>query len=128
MVKKITLGLIALVILTTLILRSPLIRFFEFLADYDTEYTKDFTYEKFNQVKVGMSMNEVLNLIGEPFDKDEFPYPNIASGTKTKCYWYSQPEPASQTIQQFEDINWHRVGICFFEDRVISVDKTTFFD
>jgi hypothetical protein len=128
MLKKVLFILITIVVLIILILHSPLVAAFEFLADFDTEYSKGFSYEKQSQVKIGMNKEEVEKLLGQPFDQSSFPYPNAASGTNEECYWYSQAKSYSERVQRFGDINWHRVSVCFLENKVLSSSRTTFFN
>jgi hypothetical protein len=37
-----------------------------FVSRANTEYTKNFSYEKFNTVKIGMTEEQVLAILGEP--------------------------------------------------------------
>ena len=35
----------------------------------DTKYSEKYTHEKFNEIKIGMSEKEVVNILGEPISK-----------------------------------------------------------
>lgn len=83
-----------------LIMSAPV---FEFLADYDTEYTPGFSIERYVQVEDGMSKKEVLKILGEPF-------PEYDDNT---CFHYSRGKPIEKRIQRFGDIYFHSYQVCF---------------
>lgn len=128
MLKRALIILSGVIIFIVLFLHSPFISLFEFLGDFDTEYTKDFSYKKFVQVKNGMTKEEVVMILGEPLDELVFPYPSIDSGTYEECYQYSQAKPKNMTIQRYGDINWHQVLVCFFDEKVFVTTRNTFFN
>ncbi len=102
-----------------LILHSPLVIALGFLADFDSEYTKEFSYEKFNRIQKGMIKEEVLNILDEPFYTWNPGY---------ECMVYSRAKPVGQTIQRYGDINWHHTYVCFKDGKVEVSGRNTFFN
>jgi hypothetical protein len=44
--------------------------YFVLYPSIDTEYAPDYTEEKFDEIQIGMSKDEVINMLGEPFIED----------------------------------------------------------
>lgn len=95
---------LALVILN--IYRYSELTFFPY-PEIDTVFTKKFSWNKFNKVKVGMSKYEVRNILGEPYEIFNFGY---------ECWRYSQ----DGRVYPYADFSWFSVSICFEGDLVNS--------
>lgn len=86
---------------------------FEFLANFDTEYTPGFSQKNYGEVNNGMSREEVLRIVGEPFW--EF--------NDDTCFHYSKAKPVEKRIQRFGDLYLYSYQICFGKDgKVFSRD------
>ena len=53
----------------------------ELVGRLNTVYTQDFSYRRFQQIKPGMTKDQVRNLIGDPFQ---------VTGPHNLCFWYSR--------------------------------------
>ncbi|HEX4886823.1 MAG TPA: hypothetical protein VFV37_02150 [Luteibaculaceae bacterium] len=76
--KNITLKILSticigiLVVFTFFIGQVPLIEGKHLLKPYiDTEFAKDYSPEKFDKIKIGMTINEAIKIVGEPLYKGQ---------------------------------------------------------
>jgi Small protein A (tmRNA-binding) len=74
--------------------------------DIDTIYTEAFSYEKFAQVRAGMTKEQVQNLLGSPIS---------SFNTIYECWSYSK----DGKLAPIADFAWIDVGVCFENDKVI---------
>ena len=86
----------------------------------DTTFTNQFSFEKFGAIKAGMTVDEVLELIGEPLQK------RIPQGTATNkegwlnfdeskdCWQYSSDGKLGTT----GDASWYSYVVCFKDQKV----------
>lgn len=86
--------------------------------EIDTVFAKDFTKEKFAQVPVGATENEVENLLGEPIDK------RVTIGNDRNCWQYSHDGKAGP----FADFSYYMFLVCFDDEKVISTPVHEVFD
>lgn len=100
----------------------PLIEGKYFLNKYiDTQFAEHYTPEKFEQIKVGMEISEVINLIGQPLLKDKV--------DKHTNYYYTTDgkvlkEGKGKIIRWYDDFAWYQSMISVSsENIVISVNK-----
>lgn len=82
----------------------------------DTVFAENFTWEKYNEIRVGMNPEEVKNLIGEPIGK-------IGTDTETECWQYSTDGKAS-----WWDFSFYQVSVCFKDGLVESRPVYEFFN
>lgn len=118
MIKKIlkmfsVLGLSFLTVALFLIGQFPLIEGKYFLDKYiDTRFAKDYKPEKFEQVKVGMEIDDVFNLVGQPL----YTY-NFGSNTK---YQYT----GDGKLGNDGDFAWYLSTVeVNFENIVVNIEK-----
>jgi hypothetical protein len=94
----------------------------------DTKFAKNYSPEKFDKIKVGMSEKEVQKIIGEPLDlyseKASF-YPKEAIYTQDALLF----EKAAKKGVEGADFAWYRSNITYNENKkVIKIDKGWSFD
>lgn len=113
--KKILVIITSFIFVISLIYFVPsLIPFSDFIADYNTDYAKNFSKEKFNQVKQGMTKQEVKNILGEPLKDDG-------------AFHYSKSRPQYKTIPPFAaDIWWIDAIVTFDNEKVMAVARNKF--
>jgi hypothetical protein len=122
---------VILMVLITIFPKSPLGNLVEnYFSPYpyiDTKVTKNFSWGKYNKITIGMSMNEVRTILGEPFVVwDWIPtesVPNLKSGTIStssdsgfmgyngsveKCWEYSKDGRF-----KLWDFAWISINVCF---------------
>ncbi len=92
------------------------------IPEFNTEYTKEFSYQKFSKVEKGMTQYQVRQILGEPFKIWE---PGWG------CWKYSRGAGK---------FNWIKLGtpgkiifdgsitaqVCFINDKVVEKDRTEF--
>ncbi len=88
---------------------------FPFYPYIDTIFAKNFTFEKFDSVKMGMSKEEVLEIMEEPM---------LKSNPGNECWWYS----GDGKLWPYVDFSWYQYLICFKEDKVIAKPINNFND
>jgi len=89
----------------------------------DTQFAKDYSPEKFELIKVGMELNEVVNIIGEPLTKY-----NGDTPTLIRSYSYTENGKLQNSLKERPkwncDFAWYRSVVNInSEDIVISIDK-----
>ncbi len=89
-----TVVIIVLVSIVVLMFWSAYVGNFESVAQFNTEFTKSFSNEKFEKVKVGMTEKEVKTMLGEPFE------------TKNNWLYYSKSKPSNQVFPPFAGDWW----------------------
>lgn len=115
--KKILLSIIA-ILLTILFI---LIFFIRGIPELNTEYTKEFSYQKFSKVKEGMKKEQVKQILGDPFEMWE---------PGNECWRYSRGarkfkvEPGTLSGIIFD--GWISVQVCFKDNRVIDTPLNKF--
>lgn len=86
-----------------------------FISKVDTEYTQGFSYAKLNVIKVGVTENRVLNLLGEPL---------YGYKEHDDCWYYSR---AKSSWSDF--IGWEAITVCFDNNhKVKDVGDNIFFN
>lgn len=96
--------------------------FFEFLADYDTQYAEGFSSTNFYKVEIGMNREQVIGLLGDIHFREFENYPD-------GCFQYSRAKPKEQRIQKWEDLYWRAYVVCFDKnDKVSSRGSNVFFN
>lgn len=99
----------------------------------DTIFAKDFTLEKFELVKEGMSQKQVLELLGEPLTHDAFGFRNQENANlilppddpqTENCWRYS----SDGKLAQSGDTSWYSFIICFKSDAVSEKQVNEFYD
>lgn len=85
----------------------------------DTRYSKDYNEEKFNQITVGMSIDDVEELIGQPLRI----YHHGWNNSNEMTYSYS-----SDNRFKFADFAWLGREIVFKDDKVIEIRKEIYYD
>lgn len=93
----------------------------------DTVFTDSFSWDSFNRVKIGMSREEVLKLLGEPFRKNAPGVRQIAHGTyrgtKEECWEYSHDGK-----MEWGDKSWYSAMICFYGEKVSGTETHEYGD
>lgn len=99
----------------------------------DTIFADDFSPEKFEQVKVGMSKTQVEELLGEPFTKDSFGIRNPENANEIimpndpraeDCWRYS----SDGKLGKEGDTSWYSFLVCFKKDIVLDKQANEFND
>ena len=78
----------------------------------DSKYSEGYSNSKFLKIENGMSMKQVLNIIGEPIRADK-------SDSEYICFWYSM---------SLNSTHYRRRNIIFDKDIVIKVDSEYYVD
>jgi hypothetical protein len=102
----------------------------------DTQFTKSFTFEKFDAIRKGMTVNDVIDLIGQPFERNiygsatnkvihdknaiEIPPPDFTQD----CWSYSR----DGKLGDKGDTSWYSYVVCFKQGQVVSTVINEFFD
>lgn len=90
----------------------------------DTEFAKEFTFEKFEQIKTGMSKDEVIELIGTPlrisnYNETELMY------TQDGYFYKSGRTPLNGHL----DFAWLRIGVKLDStNHVIKTSQVWYYD
>lgn len=99
-IKYLTFVLLSFVLLIALFLYH-VESIWTFNPEIDTAFTPNFNKDKYQQVKVGMTKDEVLSLLGEPFESHLY-----ASSTHNHCLDDGfRPLPSSTDIFSSTEIN-----------------------
>lgn len=108
---------ITLVILMILLVLSRSERYFFLYPDIDTVYASGFSYAKFSKIQVGMSKEQVRQLLGSPF----IPF---SHDNRTECWPYSQ----DGRLWPVGDFAWIFVRVCFEDGMVAGTYRDVFGD
>lgn len=93
--------------------------YFYLNPDIDTVYAEGFSWRSLNEVKKGMSVDEVERLLGKPLD-----YVDLG-GFGGECYEYSTDGKCGRWC----DFAWISARVCFDEEmKVNGVYKNVFYD
>lgn len=117
--KKIYLLVTTIVILFAFFLYSRSEQTFILNPYIDTVFAKDFTWEKFENVKTGMTKEEVINVIGQPLTKRVMDYPD-----PNECWQYS----SDSKLYPIADFSWFSVQVCYTNEKLSSKPVTEFND
>jgi outer membrane protein assembly factor BamE (lipoprotein component of BamABCDE complex) len=95
----------------------------------DTYFAVDYTPEKFNLIKSGMTFDEVKMIIGAPLYKS----PESNNSTKMNYYYTADGKllgkAREQERQDYDDCAWYRSTVTFDTNNVvIDIDKGWSFD
>jgi outer membrane protein assembly factor BamE (lipoprotein component of BamABCDE complex) len=118
MKKHVKLILISLLILLVIKTYSSLEMSFPFYPYIDTIFTKDFSWNNYNNITKGMRQEEVRALIGEPLLKR-----NYGSDPKDECWRYT----TDGKLQPYADFSWYSVQVCF-KDGVVDTKPVNEFN
>jgi outer membrane protein assembly factor BamE (lipoprotein component of BamABCDE complex) len=129
--KNITLKILSttciaiLVVFTFFIGQSPLIEGKHLLKPYiDTEFAKDYNPEKFDKIKIGMTIDEAIKIVGEPLYKGQDYFDTL----NTNYYYTSDGKLLHSTKDNghsgYEDFAWYRSTLeVDRNNKVIDIDK-----
>jgi hypothetical protein len=110
--KKIVLSILFVITLPmTLLSYTPPEGIFPFNPDIDTKYTPGYSEAKFKQIIAGMTKNDVLSILGEPFSKSkvDWDWANVDN------IWLFTSDGACS----WSDFAWKRKQVHFKDDIVI---------
>ena len=123
-------GLIFLTIVLIFFGQVPLIEGKHLLNKYiDTEFAKSYSPEKFEQIEIGMKLDQVINLIGEPLYKG-----NGYKDTLNTNYYYTGDGKLLHKTKDngqngYDDFAWYRSTIeVNSENIVVYIDKGWSYD
>ena len=129
--KNITLKIISticiafLVAITFFIGQVPLIEGKHLLKPYiDTQFAKDYSPEKFDKIKIGMTIDEAIKIVGEPLYKEQGYYKTL----NTSYHYTGDGKLLNSTkdIGQngYDDFAWYRSILEVDEaNKIIYIDK-----
>lgn len=119
-----------LVAITFFLGRVPLIEGKHLLDPYiDTQFAKNYSPEKFATITVGMSITEVIVIVGEPLYKE-----HSYTDTLLTNYCYTNDgkllhSTSFQSLNSYNDFAWYRSTLQIDRtNRVISIDKGWSYD
>ncbi len=118
MKKKVKVVLVVLVLLLGLKLYFSLEMHFPFYPYIDIIFTKDFSWEKFNKVEIGMPKEQVKNILGEPLDEHNYG----SNDPNYICGRYS----TDGKLWPYADFSYYLVQTCFKDGVVESKTVTEF--
>ncbi len=110
--------------------QMPLIEGKHFFNKYiDTEFAENYTPEKFEQIKTGMQLEDIIGLIGKPLQKKK----NHKDGTYIKYYYTSDGkllhDAKKKGRSDYGDFAWYRSAITLnSENIVVAIDKGWSYD
>ncbi|GAA4370053.1 hypothetical protein GCM10023185_44270 [Hymenobacter saemangeumensis] len=86
----------------------------------DTEFASDYTPEKFRAVKVGMTLGQVREIVGEPL----FSFRDSTSGLLLSIeYHYTNDgylrRRTDKSFVLVSDLAWYRSGVTFNADSIV---------
>lgn len=81
------------------------------LASYNTIYAKNYSDENFDQIKEGMTKNEVIDLIGTPLG----PVVPYSEPYMKECFGYAWERNLPFFIGEMW-MNYHHIGVCYGDD------------
>jgi len=87
------------------------------LFEPSTEYSKEYSPEKFLNIKTGMTENEVINILGQPLDRFN-PYPSFNDTLIYRGLRYSKGK--------FSNSNY-RLRIIFLKNGIVTERRSKFF-
>ncbi len=116
--KKVKIVLAILVLLLGLKLYSSLEMHFPFNPYVDTIFAKDFAWEKFNRVELGMTQEQVEAILGKPLDKHNYG----SNNPNYICWRYS----TDGKLWPYADFSYYLVQTCFKNGVVESKPVTEF--
>lgn len=102
----------------------------------DTQFTNSFTFEKFDTIKKGMTENDVIEVIGQPFERNIYgsaTYEVVHDRNSVKipspdfmqdCWSYSR----DGKLGDKGDTSWYSYVVCFKQGQVVSTVINEFFD
>jgi hypothetical protein len=116
MKKKIKIFLGVLILLIGLRLYSSSEIHFPLSPYIDTVFADNFSWEKFDKVKEGMTQEQVKSILGEPLDRSNYGI-NNPDGI---CWRYSK----DGKLSPFADFSYYLVQVCF-KDQVVESKPVT---
>ena len=90
----------------------------------DTEFAKDYSPEKFDKIKIGMTIDEAIKIIGEPLHKGQG-----YSDTLNTNYYYTGDGKLLHSKKDnghivYEDFAWYRSTLDVdSNNKIIGIDK-----
>ena len=129
--KNITLKILSticiaiLVVFTFFIGQVPLIEGKHLLKPYiDTEFAKDYSPEKFDKIKIGMTINEAIKIIGEPLYKGQ----GYSDTLNTNYHYTGDGKLLNSTKDNgqsgYDDFAWYRSTLEIDRNnKIIYIDK-----
>ncbi len=108
---KIALVGMIVVILTIFLI---LILFIRGIPELNTEYTEDFSYQKFSKIEQWMTREQVTQILGKPYEVWEPGY---------ECWRYSR-DTGKFDVLIFE--GFVSIQVCFKDDKVIDTPRNIF--
>ncbi|MCK9482382.1 MAG: hypothetical protein M0R38_11635 [Bacteroidia bacterium] len=114
-----------LVVITFVLGQVPLIEGKHLLNQYiDTEFAKDYSPEKFDKIKVGMTIDEAIEIIGEPLYKGQ----GYKDTLNTNYYYTGDGKLLNSTKDNgqsgYEDFAWYRSTLeVDRNNKIIGIDK-----
>jgi len=82
------------------------------LATDDSEYSKNYSHNKFLQIENGMSVSQVYKILGKPIRADK-------NGNEYYCFWYSWSPHST---------HYRRRNIIFENNRVSLINSEYYID
>jgi hypothetical protein len=120
-----TICIAILVVFTFFIGQVPLIEGKHLLKPYiDTEFAKDYSPEKFDKIKIGMTIEEAKKIVGEPLYKGQG-----YSDTLNINYYYTGDGKLLHSTKGngqsgYEDFAWYRSTLeVNRNNKIIDIDK-----
>ncbi len=113
-----TLVLVLLFLILGLKLYSSSEMHFPFNPYIDTIFAKNFSWDKFNKVEIGMTQEQVRTILGEPLDKTN----HDRNNPSYNCWKYS----TDGKLWPYADFSYYLTQICFKEGIVESKPVTEF--
>ncbi|GGD22572.1 hypothetical protein [Hyunsoonleella pacifica] len=121
----------------TIVLGVPILVFVFFLGSFllvegynifdpyiDTEFAKNYTFEKFDLIEMNFTKEEVINILGEPLSKNT--WKNEIQFMYTRDSYLSKKSKRKYLIRDFA---WYRSNIYFDTKGVITrIDKGWSYD
>ncbi len=94
-----------------------------FNPNVDTRFAQDFTEHSFEQAALGMSSNEVVDLLGQPLRVSQYDRDNSWPGKPSEVWFYTGDGACS-----WGDFAWKGRAICFHSNRVVGKWSTWCYD
>jgi len=123
-------SLILVAFITFIIGQAPLIEGKHYFDPYiDTQFAEDYSPDKFEEIKIGMSLEEVKKIIGKPLYNGE----GYEDQNNTNFYYTGDGKLLNNTEDSwkngYDDFAWYRSSIeVDNENIVISIDKGWSYD
>ncbi len=93
---------------------------FSILFPTDTHYSNGYSEDKFNRIRIGMHMNQVVAILGEPLVRWK-PYGYLTISEKVNIVNFQYSKSPSDT-------HYHLRQICFDGDTVIEIRAKFYVD